>query len=210
MKEIVIFGAGGFGKEVLEIIREINIANPLWQIVGFYDNYLQEGTVVNGIAVLGGIENLHKSSVKNVVVALGNPEARSQIINSLNGLKHLPTIIHPKAVLPEGTLSIGQGSIIAANVFLSVNISIGIGVIINVGCSIGHDVEIGNFCTINPGARVSGNVRIGNFVFIAVGAILNNNIEIVDDVKIGAGSVVLKSVEKKSTLFGNPARILLN
>lgn len=53
MKEIVIFGASGFGKEVLEIIREINKENPLWQVVGFFDNYLQKGTVVNGIKILG-------------------------------------------------------------------------------------------------------------------------------------------------------------
>lgn len=209
MKEIVIFGAGGLGKEVLELIREINKKSDLWSVVGFFDDYLPKGSLVNGISVLGGLDDLLCSPIKNVVVALGDSKVRSQIINSLNGLKHLPKIVHPTAVLPEGTLSLGKGVIVGANVFVSVNTSIGDGVLLNVGCSIGHDVEIGNFCTINPGARVSGNVIIRNFVFIGVGAILNNKIVIVDEVRIGAGSVVLKSVDKKSTLFGNPARIMI-
>jgi acetyltransferase-like isoleucine patch superfamily enzyme len=72
------------------------------------------------------------------------------------------------------------------------------------------DVVIGDYCTVNPGARVSGSVKIGELSSIGVGAILNNNILIASEVKVGAGAVVLKSVEKKSTVFGNPARIIFN
>jgi sugar O-acyltransferase (sialic acid O-acetyltransferase NeuD family) len=210
MNDIIIFGAGGLGQEVLELISQLNKKKASWEVVGFYDDdALLLGTVVHGIRVLGGLEDLRKSTTKNVVLAVGNPEVRSKLMYSLSVNKKFPTLIHPTVVIPEKSVTIGSGSIVAANTFISINTSIGDGVLLNVGCSIGHDVEIGDFCTINPGARVSGTVKIGNSVFVGVGAILNNNISIADGVKIGAGSVVLKSVDKKATLFGNPARIML-
>ncbi len=208
MNDIVIFGAGGFGKEVLELIREINKIIPTWKVVGYYDDNLQVGTIVNDIHVLGGIKDLNKSATKNVVVAISNPDDRANLMLTLVR-KEFPVLIHPNVVIPENSVLIGMGSIISSNTFISVNTTIGNGVIINVGCSIGHDVEIGNFCTINPGSKVSGTVKLGDFVFVGVGAVLNNNITVTNRVKIGAGSVVLKSVAKKSTLFGNPARIVL-
>lgn len=210
MHDIVIFGAGGFGHEVLELIREVNRTKMLWDVLGFYDDDpVLKGSVVNGLNVLGGLRDLQKSTTKNVVLAVGNPEVRAKVMANLAADKVFPTLIHPTVVYPEQSMTIGSGSIVAANTFISVNTSIGNGVLLNVGCSIGHDVEIGDFCTINPGARVSGTVKIGNSVFVGVGAVLNNNISIADGVKIGAGSVVLKSVDKKATLFGNPARIML-
>jgi sugar O-acyltransferase (sialic acid O-acetyltransferase NeuD family) len=209
MKEIVIFGAGGLGKEVLELINQINGVRPVWNVVGFFDDSVIPGTTVNGISVLGGFESLQNSNFTNVVIAVGSPEARANFIGMLIEKKTMPNLIHPTVSFPKDNISIGYGTIIAANVFLSVNVKMGNGILLNVGCSIGHDVVIGNFCTINPGCRISGSVRLGDCVFAGVGSILNNNISIVNNVKIGAGAVVLKSVEKKSTVFGNPARVVL-
>ena len=208
MKDLVIYGAGGLGSEVLELVNNINKKSAIWNVVGFYDDYVQAGSVVSCKRVLGGLEDLCQSDVKNVVIAIGNPEVRANLMLSLFE-KEFPVLIHPTVVIPEISVSIGSGSIIAANTYISVNTIIDKGVLINVGCSIGHDVEIGKFCTINPGSRVSGTVKMGEAVFVGVGAILNNNITITSGVKIGAGAVVLKSVNKKSTLFGNPARIMI-
>lgn len=209
MKEIVIFGAGGLGIEVLELICQINGKRPIWNVVGFFDDYLISGTVINGVSVLGDFESLQKSSFTNVAVAIGSPEIRANLIGMLKGKKTLPILIHPTATVPQDNISIGDGTIVAAHVFLSVNVKMGNGNLLNVGCSVGHDVAIGDFCTINPGCRISGSVKLGDCVFLGVGSILNNNISIVNNVKIGAGAVVIKSVEKKSTVFGNPARVVL-
>jgi sugar O-acyltransferase (sialic acid O-acetyltransferase NeuD family) len=209
IKDIVIFGAGGLGKEVLELIHQINKNDYRWNVAGFFDDTLTPGTVVNGIVVLGNLKSLQLSEFKNVAVAIGNPEARANLIDILSAEKTLPVLIHPSATVSEKNVFVEYGTIIAACVFLSVNVKIGSGVLLNVGCSIGHDVEIGDFCTINPGVRVSGSVKVGDFVFVGVGAILNNNISIANYAKIGAGAVVIKSIEKKSTVFGNPARIIL-
>jgi|LauGreDrversion4_2_1035121.scaffolds.fasta_scaffold14656_1 sugar O-acyltransferase (sialic acid O-acetyltransferase NeuD family) len=208
MKDLVIFGAGGLGSEVLELVNNINKKSAIWNVIGFYDDYVQAGSVVSCKRVLGGLEDLRQSDFKNVVIAIGNPEVRANLMLSLFE-KEFPVLIHPNVVIPEISVSIGSGCIIAANTYISANTIIDKGVLINVGCSIGHDVEIGKFCTINPGSRVSGNVKMGEAVFVGVGAILNNNITITSGVKIGAGAVVLKSVNKKSTLFGNPARIMI-
>ncbi len=210
MKDIVIFGAGGLGKEVLELIHQINKKELTWNILGFFDDTKEVGTEVNGFKVVGGLQELRYSACQNLVIAIGNQAVRAKLIREFSIHKTLPSLIHPSVIIPDAYISIGLGSIIGAHVFLSVNVSIGSGVLLNVGCSIGHDVEIGDYCTVNPGARVSGSVKIGELSFIGVGAILNNNILIVSEVKVGAGAVVLKSVEKKSTLFGNPARMMLN
>jgi sugar O-acyltransferase (sialic acid O-acetyltransferase NeuD family) len=210
MNDIVILGAGGLGKEVLELILQINKKGLTWNVLGFFDDTKEVGTEVNGIKVVGGLEELRDSACQNLVIAIGNPEVRAKLIREFSMQKTLPTLIHPTVMIPDSHISIGTGSIIGAHVFLSVNVSIGSGVLLNVGCSIGHDVAIGDYCTVNPGARVSGSVKIGELSFIGVGAVLNNNILIASEVKVGAGAVVLKSVEKKSTVFGNPARIMLN
>lgn len=210
MEEIVIFGAGGLGKEVLELICQINASRPVWNVVGFFDDSLSPGSVINGVSVLGDFESLQKSKFLNVAVAVGDPATRANLIGMLRWKnKIIPSLIHPTATVPHDNISIGYGVIVSAHVFLSVNVKIGNGILLNVGCSIGHDVSIGNFCTINPGCRVSGSVTLGERVFVGVGSILNNNISIMSDVKIGAGAVVIKSVEKKSTVFGNPARAVL-
>lgn len=209
MKEIVIFGAGGLGKEILELIVQINEKEPVWKVSGFFDDTKEVGTVINGTKVLGGLNDLICSSFENVAIGIGDLELRATLMQKISLTKSLPTLIHPSVKFPNDSVIIGDGTIVASNVFISVNVSIGKGVLINVGCSIGHDVQIGNFCTINPGARISGTVKMGTSVFVGVGAILNNNITIADGVKVGAGSVVLKSLDKKATVFGNPARIMI-
>jgi sugar O-acyltransferase (sialic acid O-acetyltransferase NeuD family) len=209
MNIIAIFGAGGMGKEVLEMIRRYNERDATWTIAGFFDDGLEIGTKVCGLEVLGGAAELLKSDFPQVVVAIGDSNVRRKIMDILRINKSFPTIVDPSASIPLDGSLIGDGCLIAAGVFISVGVNIGNGVLINVGCTIGHDVQIGNYCTINPGARVSGTVKMGDSVFVGVGAVLNNNITIASGVKIGAGSVVIKSVDKKSTLFGNPARVIL-
>jgi sugar O-acyltransferase (sialic acid O-acetyltransferase NeuD family) len=209
MQDIVIFGAGGLGKEVIELLDQINNKSPTWKLIGLFDDSFREGECVNGYPVLGNFDMLKESFCHNVVVAIGDPELRKKIILELISNKCLPALIHPSSIVPSKVFEIGYGSIIMAGVFISVNTSIGNGVLINVYSCIGHDVIIGDFCTINPGCMISGSVRLGDCVFAGVGSILNNNISIVNNVKIGAGAVVIKSVEKKSTVFGNPARIVL-
>jgi sugar O-acyltransferase (sialic acid O-acetyltransferase NeuD family) len=209
MKDIVIFGAGGLGKEILELILQINAQCPTWKVSGFYDDTKDVGTLINGVKVLGGLNDLLCSDFENVAIGVGDLESRAALMQKISLVKSLPTLIHPSVNLPHENVKIGSGTIVTSHVFISVNVSIGDGVLINVGCSIGHDVEIGNFCTINPGARISGTVKMGDSVFVGVGAILNNNITITSGVKIGTGSVVLKSIDKKATFFGNPARIMI-
>jgi len=208
MKEIVIFGSGGLGREVHQLLLDINSKSNVWNILGYYDNLDSKGKFVNGLPVLGDIEDLKSSSHENVIIAIGDNTLRKTLHNSLNMLKKFPYLVHP-SVSYNGETAIGGGSIIMSGVFLSINVVVGSFVLVNVSSTIGHDVVINDFVSINPGVRLSGSVKVGENVSLGVGSVLNNNIHIIDNVKIGPGSVVMKSIEKEGTYFGNPARLVL-
>jgi sugar O-acyltransferase (sialic acid O-acetyltransferase NeuD family) len=213
MKKIAIYGAGGFGREVHSLIEHINLILPTWEFIGYFDDGISKGKIINGKPILGGLKEAKEIGKINMIIALGSPVIKQRIVNNLDGcLIYFPVLIHPQAIVPHDSsiFSVGEGAVITAGCILSVNTKIGKHVLINVNTTVGHDVEINNYCSIMPSCKISGEVTIGEKCFIGVGSTLLNQISIEDNVTIGAGSVVLKSVtEKNVTLMGNPARIML-
>ena len=84
MKSIAIYGAGSLGQEVLVMIRQINENQPEWEPVGFFDDDPSVGYTIDGLPVLGGINELNQFGTKlNVIIALGNPAIRKRIVGGL-------------------------------------------------------------------------------------------------------------------------------
>ncbi len=210
MKKIAIYGAGGFGREVKQLINHINIQKVTYELIGFFDDGVNKGKRIDELEVLGGINELNTYQDLSVVLCFGNPQVKEKIIAKLNPNFDFPNLIHPNVVIYDYSLNFGKGIIVCANCFVSLNVCIGDFVSVNVNTTIGHDVKIGENCSIMPGVNISGNVNIGANSFVGVGAKLLNDISISHDVTIGAGSVVLKNVEIPCTVFGNPARVILN
>jgi len=181
MKPIAIYGAGSLGQEVLVMIRQINEYHPEWEPIGFFDDDPSVGDNIDGLRLLGGINDLNQYVDKlNVIVALGNPAVRKRIVNKINNpLVSYPIIIHPGVQLkPYQRCHIGEGSIIAAGNILTVGISIGRHVILNMACTVGHDVRIGDYTSIMPNCIISGGAQIGSDCFIGAGAAIMNRVEI--------------------------------
>lgn len=206
MKDIVIIGAGGFGREVAVLIEDINKQEPTWNIVGFVDdNSDVAGNIVNGIEVVGNIEWL-KNQQLYVINAIGNGNIREQINLRLTASKNkFATLIHPN-VLQTSTVQIGQGSIICAGNILTTNITIGDHVIINLSSTIGHDDTIDDYVTILPGSNISGFVHLNRGVTIGTGTQVIQNLEIGENTIVGAGATVVKNLPANCTAVGSPAK----
>lgn len=206
MKDIVVVGAGGFGREVAWLIEDINKVNEEWNIIGFVDDSDSiQGTDINGYKVVGNIEWL-KNQKFNVVNAIGDPIVKKKVIERLIDSENIyPVLIHP-SVIYSRQVSFGEGSIVCAANIITTNIEIGKHVIINLDCTIGHDAAIGNYTTILPSVNISGFVKTEEGVSIGTGSAVIQGVRIGENTVIGAGSVVVKDLPANCTAVGTPAK----
>jgi sugar O-acyltransferase (sialic acid O-acetyltransferase NeuD family) len=206
-KQLVIFGAGGLGRELKTWIEK----SDRYHLTGFFDDNIPAETIVDGLRVIGGIKMLSRYNTGglNVVIAIGDPALRAKLIAELRKIPDLsyPVFIHPRAMIDDmKTVRLGNGTIITAGCVLTTNINIGEHTLINLNTTIGHDCVIGEGCCIMPGINLSGNVTIGDHVLIGTGACVLNNIKIGDRTKVGAGAVVTRSLPADCTAVGIPAK----
>ena len=206
MKDIVIIGAGGFGREVAWLIEDINKVNNEWNIVGFVDdNKSIQGTEINGYKVVGDIDWLEKQEVF-VVNAIGDPVIKKKVMDKLDGSKNkYPVLIHPSVICSD-RVSFGEGSIICAGNIITVNVEIGKHVIINLDCTIGHDANIGDYSTVLPSVNVSGFVKTEECVSVGTGSAIIQGVNIGRNTVVGAGAVVVKDLPANCTAVGSPAK----
>lgn len=211
MKKIAVFGAGGFGREVLTLINDINKINPQYQVIGFFDDGISKGTDVNGLSALGGINELNNVKEEvSVVLAIGNPETKKSILKKItNRLVDFPTIIHPSVMIGDRNwVSIGKGCIICGGTIITTNIIIRDFVILNLSCTVGHDTVIGDYAAFMPSVNISGEVEIGECVYVGTGAKIINQLKIGEGTIVGAGAVVAKDLPANCTAVGVPAKVI--
>ena len=211
MKDIAIFGAGGFGRETLALVKDINKVSPTWNIIGFFDDGYEKGVMVNGCPNLGKTEDLNKWETPiSLAVSIGSPDVKKKILDKItNPLVDYPTLIHPSVWIGDKDfVEIGKGCIICGGNLITTNVKIEDFVILNLGCTVGHDIIIKNYSSIMPSVNISGEVTIGEGVYVGTGAKIINQLEIGEYTIIGAGAVVVKSLPARCTAVGVPARVL--
>lgn len=206
MKNIVIIGAGGFGREVAWLIEEINKENLEWNLWGFVDdNEIIQETEINGYKVVGDIDWLKKQEIY-VVNAIADPNIKKKVMDKLNFSKNIyPVLIHPSVIYSD-RVTFGEGSIICAGNIITVNIEIGKHVIVNLDCTIGHDAIIGDYSTILPSVNVSGYVKIDECVSVGTGSAIIQGVNIGQNTVIGAGAIVVKDLPANCVAVGSPAK----
>lgn len=206
MKDIIIIGAGGFGREIKCLIEDINLVQKKFNVIGFIDDGIDKGTQIHEYKVLGGIDYLRLIKNKpQLVVAIGNPSTKKNIIQKLNGFD-FPSIVHPSVSLSGTNISIGEGTILCKGTILTCDIEISKFVILNLACTVGHDTKIKDYCSFMPYVNISGEVLIKECVYVGTGAKIINDLEIGENTIIGAGAVVSKTLPANCTAIGIPAK----
>ncbi|QNE66150.1 acetyltransferase [Fusobacterium hwasookii] len=208
MKKIVIYGAGGFAKEIIWLIEEINSISKEWELLGIIDDNLDNfGREINNYKVLGGKDCL--TTLSNdifVIIALGDGNIRKKIYEEFPNKKYA-TLVHP-SVKMSSTNKIGKGSIICAGCNLTVNITIGEHSNINLDCTVAHDCKIGDFVSVFPQVAISGSVKIGSNTTVGTGSVIVQKLIVGENVTIASMSNVTKNISDNSIALGNPIKII--
>ncbi len=212
LKKVVIVGAGGLGRGVLELFRDMNAVCKEWDILGFIDDTVSlQGKEINKMRVLGGLDWLidNKNDV-GCVVAVGDPQSKKMIVEKLeqNNIKFY-NAIHPSVIRSE-FVTFGKGVIVTAGVILNVNTLIGDHVCIHFNSTIGHDAVLEEYCSVMPNATISGNDIIGKCSYIGAGATIIEKIKIGGNSTIGAGAVVINDIPDNVVAVGIPAKVVKN
>lgn len=210
MRDIAIYGAGGFGREIACLIKRINReVEPIWNIIGFFDDGIEVGQRNEYGIVIGNMDKLNKwDRPLAIVFAIGNPRVLEVLYKKIhNPYIKFPNIISPDTIYNDpDNIRMGFGNIICPRSLLSCNVEIGNFNMLNGYVIIGHDCIIGNYNTIMPAVKISGGVKVGNRNFLGVNSSVIQYKTIGDDTIIGASSVVMRNTKNGNTYIGNPAK----
>ncbi len=209
MERIVIYGAGGMGRETALLVNDINANCPTYELVGYSvdEDYYADEMEVGGYKVYSRrwlVE--HKDDVL-CACAIGYPKERREVMKRLrNEGVRFATLVHPVAHVAEID-KVGEGSVIAGYALVSEGVTLGCGVFLNSMVIIGHDCNIGDYVSCFPKAQISGGCRIGEAVSIGAMSYIHEKKTIGDESVVAPGSIVLRNVKPRAHAMGNPAKM---
>ena len=209
MIEVVVFGAGGHGRELADVVEARAEADASVKLIGLVDDDpATHGRRWGTRIVLGGSDWLEAHPGIGVVCGVGAPALRRAVVQRLSALElHFPVLVHP-SVITTPFVRMGAGTVITAGCVLTNEIELGEHVHVNRVSTLGHDVKIGSFCHVAPGTVISGNVQLGEGVDVGAGATVIQNLRIGAWSIVGAGATVVDSLPPNVTAVGVPARII--
>lgn len=207
MKNVIIVGASGFGREVLYTIGEINRVSPTYCVKGFIDDNL---SALDGFdleyKVLGKISGWVPNREDRYVLAIADPKTKEKVIPNLKEKGALfETIIAPTASVADSA-TLGEGVVVFGYSGISVNVKIGNFVFFNAMDGIGHDTVIGDYCSFGPKVCISGHTKIGKCVNFGALSSTYPGITIGDYAVVGMNSAAIKQVKPNTTVIGVPAK----
>lgn len=208
-----VYGASGFGREIIPLVREsLGMRASETELVFIDDG--AKVSEINSYQIINYESFLARSVMeKSVTVAIANSQVRQTIFANLkrDGIKILD--VKASNVVCMDEVSLGEGSILSPFVTLTSNIKVGVGFQANIYSYIGHDCVVGDYVTFAPGVRCNGNIEIADHAYIGTGAILKQGrpgkpLKIGKGAIVGMGAVVTKNVPAGQTVIGNPAKPL--
>lgn len=210
-RPVVIIGAGGHAREVLDVVEACREDGQAVEPVGFLvdPEFQADQRELRGLPILGGLEWLEENSASaEVIVAVGAPELRFRLAKRARAYgARFTTAIHPAATLTR-RVTIGEGSVIMAGCRLTTDLRLGRHVHLLLNSTLAHDVTLEDFVSVFAGANISGSVYLGEGALVGAGAVLVEKTRVGAWSRIGAGSTVLGPVGANVTAVGVPARVV--
>lgn len=212
MEDLVVFGVGGFGREIMEAVTAQNNRTNQYNILGFVDdNMAVQNQVINGYEVIGTSQYLlSRSNEINVLVCIGETCIKKLVLEKLkiNTKIKYPNFIADGVKYNSEYIHMGIGNIIYYNTVITVNVQIGDFNYINSSCSLSHDVELGDLVTLAPSCTLAGDVKVGNGTYIGMGSVIREGLSIGEASVVGMGSVVVKEIDGNTVAYGNPCEVV--
>ncbi|OMF35947.1 transferase [Paenibacillus sp. FSL H8-0548] len=208
MKNIVVYGAGGHAKAVIDTIEKAGV----YHIIGLLDGYKTAGTLFYGYTILGDESWLaaNAEAVFGGIVAIGDNWLRARVVSKITAIApHFTFVsaIHPTSSIARGA-RIGAGTVVMAGCVVNSDTAIGEHNVLYTHASADHDSTLGNYVTLAPKAGTGGTVTIGDFSVVSLGATIIHGKSIGEHTIVGAGSTVLGDIPAYSIAYGTPAKVI--
>lgn len=211
MIPLVVVGAGGFGRETIDVILAINEVEPAFDLLGVVDDSPSDlnRSRLEAIEVplLGRIDELKRIDCQ-ATIGVGSPKARQAISTRLDEYRITsPILLHPTAVIGSA-FQAQSGLVVCAGVTIGTNVVLGSHVHLNPHAVVGHDTIIENFVSVNPNATVSGDCVIGQGTLLGAASIVLEGRTLPPATTVGAAACVVDPGRPGETVVGVPARSL--
>jgi sugar O-acyltransferase (sialic acid O-acetyltransferase NeuD family) len=211
IERVVIIGAGGHAREVLDIFEAANAAATRYEVLGWLvdSEHGRPGMLVHERPILGDLSWFRDHAGEALAIcAIGAPELRRSVVERARRCgARFGRAVHPAAVLTP-RVRLGDGVVIAAGSVLTNAIELGAHAHVNTGCTIAHDAVLGDFATLSPGVHLAGGVVIGEGSWLGTGANLIPRVRVGAWSIVGAGCTVIADVPPDSTVVGVPGRVI--
>jgi sugar O-acyltransferase (sialic acid O-acetyltransferase NeuD family) len=210
LRDLILIGSGGFGRETAATVHAINAAEPRWRLRGFLDDSPGlEGADVAGIPVLGPVDAAPDHPAAAFVITTGRPDnyvSRSRIAARLGfDRERYATLIHPAASVGTNC-AIGAGTVLLANVTLTTDVIVGDHVAAMPQVVLPHDAVVCDYATLASGVRVGGGCEIGDEAYMGSGCSLREGLKVGRRAMVAMGALVTRDVPAERLWCGFPAR----
>ena len=207
--KIAILGSGDLARQISHYAEtDLN-----YSVVGYFDDFLERDTKINGKTILGSIESVLDFFSSNLfdalVVGVGynHLNFRADVFNRFQGIIPFKNIIHPSCLIDSRSI-IGEGVVIFPGSILDMNSIIGDNVLLNIDCAIAHDTKIGNHCFLSPSVKIAGFCDIGEKCVLGINTVIIDSKTITHEVHTGGGTIIIKDINRKGLYVGNPQRFI--
>lgn len=208
MKRIALIGSKAMALGLCDMIE----LHHLYNIVGYFDDFVEKGMMVEGRPILGGTDDcisLYQQGLFDCIfIASGynNFDGREQLYKKLNGNIPLANIISPMAYV-HPSAKIGEGVLLSDGVYVNRDAILEDNVAITLKSIVNHGVHVKKHTFFSTGVVTAGNVTIGERCFIGVGVTISSSINICDDVWLSPGSIVIKNIKKPGHYLSQAAKL---